>query len=446
MTGLQRSSPNSWASYYIYAVLITWALSPGIRRLIDWRSSFSSISIISVLPLVSLLPAAVILITSRSSKNLDRRLVYASWLWFGGFAYAYAVSLAAGNAVSGTYTLMEFALPSAFALWVATIDVEATVLYERLSTTLLILAALLSAYAFVQFTLAPPWDIAWMERTKLLSIGTPAAFSFRPFSMLNAPGPFADFLTAAVLLNLPKMRHFNILRLAAFVVCLGALTLTLARSNWLALLVGALAYVILSPGRARNLTVLGFFALTITLLIANASSLLGNSRAGIDLQNRFDTLANLSNDRSYIVRKQYLGNALSDAIESPTGEGLGVLGTAAKLGSSGETVDFDNGYIARFTEMGYFGTACYLITLGFALYIALRRWNVYRSAGFRDASSVAAACLAIQLAFLFLDISSDHHSELGGLFFWLSIAIVYCYRSPDLARKQFGEKSAVLSA
>ena len=444
-----RERLATWAktpSYYACFVIFVWALAPGVRRVVDWRTSFSSISLISVLPLVSLALPAYLLVTSGRGKSLDRRLIYASWIWFGGFLYAYAVGVAAGNYVSATYTLAGFTLPLLFALWLAASDEGFDVVYRRIAQTLLGVATALGIYAFYQFAAPPPWDLAWMQRTALVSIGIPAPFAFRPFSTLNAPGPFADFLTAAILFNLPRMRDANFARFAQLAVCLAALGITLVRADWLALLAGVAFYVALSPGKARNLAVVAVLAIAVGLFVANAPSLLGSSRAGIDLQQRLDTLGDVQTDSSYRDRERYFGDALTTAVDQPTGEGLGVIGTAAKLGSSGATVDFDNGFIARFTEMGYFGTACYLTTLVLTFGLALTRWRAYSRAGLNEDARAAAACVGVQVAFFLLDVSSDHHAQLGGLFYWLSLAMMYGRGAPVVEMAAGSRRSAAFSS
>ena len=57
---------------YAYVVLSLWAIVPGLRRIVDWKSSFSSVSIVSIVPLLSLIPAAAILFGwSRGTKDLS---------------------------------------------------------------------------------------------------------------------------------------------------------------------------------------------------------------------------------------------------------------------------------------------------------------------------------------------------------------------------------------
>jgi O-antigen ligase len=411
------------ASVYACGILVTFALAPGLRRLVDWKTGFASISLVSALPLVAMFPAAYALIVTTRLKRVDRRLLFAAWLWFGGFAYAYAIGIFAGNLLPATYTFVEFVLPLCVGLWAAASRETIPLFYERFASVLLAVAAVLGAYAFYQFASPPPWDLAWMEQTKYVSIGIAAPFQFRPFSTMNAPGPFGDLLAAAILFNLPRMRGANVLRIAQLAIAVAALALTMVRSEWIAVAVGAVAYTVLSPGKFRNLSIMGVLALVVIVFSANASTLLGSSQAGYDVQRRFETFTDLDADTSYRERERYFGQALTTAETTPTGAGLGVLGTAAKLGAAGATVDFDNGYIARFTEMGYFGLACYLATMLFAFALAVARWRAVSRAGSRDEAALAAACVSVQAALLFLDLSSDHHNALNGLFFWLAVVM-----------------------
>jgi O-antigen ligase len=136
-------------------------------------------------------------------------------------------------------------------------------------------------------------------------------------------------------------------------------------------------------------------------------------------------LTSLSTDQSYIDRQRIFGNALTTALQQPTGEGLGVLGVAAKLTAVGGTVDFDNGYIARLTEMGYFGFAAYLAALLVMLVYAWRRWRTYDRLDDRGDAAIAAAVVGIQAGLAFLDISGDHHNQFSGIVCWLSFALLF---------------------
>jgi hypothetical protein len=408
----------------ILAVLALWALVPEVRRLFDWRAGFAGVSLISIVPLAALvLPLAALLYGGRLAR-VERPLVVLAWIWFGGFTSALAIGAISGNGVAAAlYTYAEFVLPAAFGLWVASLDVERAALFERVATFLLWLATPLALYAMLQLAYPPAWDVAWMRAAHIVSIGVPLPFQFRPFSTLNGPGTFADFLVAALLLNLPRLRKPNTLLVVQLTLCAGALALTMVRADWLALALGVAAYLILSPHRLRNLSVFVVVVGAFWALSAALPALLGSSEFDGGLGARLATLTNLQGDASFNERVQYYGEPLAAAAETPQGAGLGVLGTAAKLGARGSTKDFDNGYIARFTEMGWFGTACYLAaTLG-ALGFTLARRGTF-------APGIVAAVAAVQLALIALDVSSDHHSALSGVVFWLSLALLTRKPSP----------------
>jgi hypothetical protein len=406
------------------AMLLCWALFPEIRRLIDWKIGFNSISVISVVPLVALVPFAFPLLYTRRLARLDRGLRVCAWLWFGGFVFSLIVAFMQFNFFGGAYAFAEFCLPAIFGLWLATSDVPPRELYENIASFMLWLGTALAIYGVIQFVVAPAWDMDWLKATKLINVGVPEPFMFRPFSTLNSPGLFADFLTVTFLLNLPRLRRPSIVRLAQVGFVLGVLVLTMVRSDWVAVVVGMFAYIVLSPDRMRNLMVFAGIGIVCTLLVANASTLLGNSDAGRSLSARFETFTDLGADQSYDNRQAYFGATLTEAEQNPLGSGLGVLGTAAKLSGSGDTKDFDNGYIARFTEMGYFGTACYLAAVFGVTIVGFRRWRALRESHEVDARALAAGAIAVQAALMFLDISSDHHNSLPGLFFWMSMAML----------------------
>ena len=413
---------------YAYVVLSLYAIVPGIRRVIDWKSGFSSVSIVSILPLVSLLPAAAILFGWSRGTKIGRVPLVAGWLWLGAFAYAYAVGLATGNGPSATFTFLNFVLPMCFGVYVSTLNITMEALYERIASYALALSVPIALYAIYQYAVPPPWDLYWIQQTNLVSVGIATPFGFKPFGTLNGPGSYADFIIGVVILNLPRFRFGNFLRTGAIALNIVTLALTLVRTDWISLILALLAFVALSPRKAQNLSAIAVVSIILVVFSANAAALFGNSQVGIDLQNRFGSLTTLETDRSYRDRQEYFGDALSTAASQPTGEGLGVVGVAAKLGAFGATLNFDNGYIARFTEMGYFGTAVYLATIGFVFVCTFRRWRSLSRSGDRAGAAIAAAIVAMQVSLLFGDVSSDHHNQLSGVLFWLSFAILFAHR------------------
>ena len=230
---------------------------------------------------------------------------------------------------------------------------------------------------------------------------------------------------AVITLNLPRLKGANAPRLLQLGICVVVLLLTQVRSGWLGMIVALAVFVALSPNKARNLFMVGGFAVILAAFVANASALFGSNEAGDLLQHRLDTTSNLGVDPSVQNRQQYLGDTLGAALREPVGSGLGTLGTAAKLGGGGATVDFDNGDVARLVEMGWFGTACYFVAVLGALALTFSRWRAHARAGEKRLEGMCAAAVALQAALVVLDVSSDHHNALAGVFFWTVLALVF---------------------
>lgn len=411
----------------IAIVLSAWSLMPGIRRVFDWGAGgFASVNILSIVPLLALVPALITLTYGGKMRLVDRRLALCAWVWTGGFGFAFVVALAnGGSPAAAAYSLAQFMLPMGFGLWVSTLNLRPDVLYERTATVLLWLSTPLCLYAAYQFVSPPPWDVSWMLHANITSIGFPYPFQLRPFSLLNGPGVFADFLDITIVFNLPRLVTGGTpLRYAQFALCLAALVLTMVRTGWLGVMVGIVTYIVLTPNRGRYLATLAAVGLIGGVVIFNASALLGDAAAGDSLASRFASLQNLNDDYSYVDRQRYLNELLGEAIASPLGQGIGVTGTAAKLGESGETVDFDNGFVARFTEMGYFGMLCYLLAVGGMIVLALGIWRRWAQKKLQKLTTIAAAVIAGQVMLFALDVSSDHHAALAGIAFWLSAGIL----------------------
>ena len=403
-------------------------MMPGIRRLFDWRAGgFASISVLSIVPLLALVPALIALTYGGRLRLVDKRLVACAWVWTGGFSIAAVIGIANGvSPAAAGYAFAQFLLPAAFGLWIASLDMPADVLYHRIASIFLWLSTPLCLYAAFQFVSPPAWDVAWMHSAGILSIGKPFPYELRPFSTLNAPGVFADFLVITIALNLPRLIVARApLRYAQFALCVAALVLTMVRTGWLGFVVALVTYFFLTPNRGRNLAVFSLIAVVGSLVVFNASALLGSEQAGNSIAARFSTLSNLGQDASFIDRQQYFGSVLYDAAAQPFGQGLGTIGTAAKLGSSGDTKDFDNGFIARFSEMGYFGTVCYLATVIAMGVLCIRAWQRYGARRESKLTAIAAAVVAVQVMLFVLDVASDHHNALAGLAFWISAAILY---------------------
>jgi O-antigen ligase len=107
-------------------------------------------------------------------------------------------------------------------------------------------------------------------------------------------------------------------------------------------------------------------------------------------------------------------------VTEPLGQGLGSVGTSSVAGASGSTTTLDNGYLARFLELGFWGFGAYAIAVCTAFWGTL---SSFRKTPITDKlqSSVFAMTLAVQCMFLGLELSSDAHNSLLGVMFWATL-------------------------
>jgi len=352
--------------------------------------------------------------------------------WFIGFSYAFVIGVFSGAKVSALYDLVTFVFPLLFGVFLASSQLGLRATYERTANTMMWLAGLVSIYAIYQYVSPPAWDVYWVQNSDLESIGQPVPFGLRVFGTLNSYATFAHFLSLTLVINLPRLRRSAWVTTLLYVPCVLALVVTLDRTSWLALALGTFIYLIASPQRGRAAGNLATIALAGALLgVGLLTVTAGSQDVGTNLAQRFSTLTELSEDTSVASRQQQTSTALHDGVAEPLGQGLGAVGTSSVAGASGSTTTLDNGYLARFLEMGFWGFGAYLIAILAAIW---GTWSSYRrKARLADktASSIIAMTLAVQCMFLALEASTDVHNGLLGVIFWATLLLAS--RSDEMA-------------
>ncbi len=409
--------------WYFLAMISAWVFMPEIRRLANWKSGFHAIDVLSIVPLLLIVPLTFAFLGERQ-KSVDKRVFAIILAWASVFVYSLIIGLSNGQRSSALYSFALFVLPAVAGLWVASDSVPVTVAARRIAITYAALAALVSVYGIVQYVAIPEWDALWMRNANMDSIGIPAPYMVRVFSTLNAPGPCAEFLTCSIFLSLFAMRGRAAWWISlALSLTFVTLTLTMVRGAWLAIPAGFLVYGFFTPARKRFITSAAVAVAVIATALAVAP-LVGASSWDEIFIARLSTFTNLSSDVSAQSRATQIQGVLPDAIETPLGLGLGVFGTAAKLNSElARTADFDGGLVGRFVEMGYVGFAGYLLTLLAALALTVRAWWCATILQNRAVAQIAAISAALQTAILVLDLDGDAHVAFTGVSFWIALGL-----------------------
>jgi putative inorganic carbon (HCO3(-)) transporter len=418
------------ARWYLPLVLAAFFLIPEVRRLIDWQIGPNAISVVSIVPMLLLAPLVIPVVCNAASSKLSFAFRVLCYAWLFAFGYGLVVGFAAGGRLEVVFQFAQFCLPLICGAWLAMRVASPNAVFEQFTDTFLWLGGGIGLYGIYQFAEPPPWDVAWVNYSGLVSIGVPEPFGLRVFATLNSPGTAAFFFVFVVLLGLHKLDLRRPGPVVAVTICVAALALTNVRAAWLALAVGVVVFFAVNPQRGRALAAVAVIAVASIVLGLNASALFGNRDVTAQLVTRLDTLGDVDGDESANDRRRESAEAAHKAWAEPLGQGLGTVGTSTKLGAGGQ-LTLDNGYMSRFLEMGVAGFVGYLVTLGAGIAFALR---ALAAAGARKdfgLQQIAATAISVQVAMLGLDLSVDSHSALPGVVFWVLLALTLQRASGD---------------
>jgi hypothetical protein len=227
---------------------------------------------------------------------------------------------------------------------------------------------------------------------------------FRIFGTLNSTHPFGAVVMTSALMGLAtfRMRHM-VASAPAFL----ALLLSWSRTSWGGWAIGALftyrALNAVNRRRIRQYLAGGAFAAVIVL---SATSF------GPRFIERAATLGNLTEDGSFKARLRLYGRSTLGALLQPIGQGIGSIGTAAKL-STGSSVNLDSGFLTLMMELGWVGTLPYL----WGLVVLFKRALMMNT----QDKPIAASLVAVTAAFMAMMFLSNEMVAIKGLLFWTSL-------------------------
>lgn len=322
---------------YIGFVWWIWFLSPLVRRLADYQGSFTEPSPILLAPYLVTLITLLTLWKYFPRANNQGQLPFVLAV-FSVF-YGYLLGLIQMPPVKATAEFLEWIAPilMGFYLYVHWQDYPT---YRQNIQRVFVWGVLVTgAYGIFQFLVAPAWDCLWLINADMNSIGRPAPLEIRVWSTMNAPGPFASFMMAGLLLLFVNKGPF---KLPAMGVGYLAFLLTLVRSSWGAWCLGLL--ILASSMNLKFQVRLIVTALAISILIVPLVTI--EPFAGA-IQNRFETFSNLEDDGSGEARKAMYSEQLGPALTQVVGKGIGSPG-------------FDSGFINTLLSLGWLGTLFYM--------------------------------------------------------------------------------------
>lgn len=351
---------------YIQLCLWLWFLTPWLRRMIDWRTSYTEQSLMLSAPFVAAAISGVVLL--RHGRTLAKP---------GGLPFACALAAIFFGTVYGLLRFTPFEVARGLVNWLAPVLFGFFLFEERrrypeyrdaFVRALLWGTLVLSVYGIVQFFILPAWDEAWMRGLVYTTFGAPVARQVRVYSTMNAPAVAGFYLTAGLLVCLALLvegragrgKLLPAVTAPLALVCLG---LTLSRSLWVALVAGVLYLLAASTGRLR----LRVAAVAlVALAIAGAASQAPGMRE--ILAERLKSFTSGTQDVSASARIDGHEHALAKLATEPLGEGMGSTDAEhATDGSDDSLGPHDSTLLEFLYSLGGPGTLIYGIGIAFGL-------------------------------------------------------------------------------
>lgn len=401
---------------YIQFAWWLWHVSPGIRRIVDYRlGAYDAQNPMSLTPF--LVSAIGILGVLHRLPEMKRRQFVPWAIAAVCIIYGYFVGFLRVGPLAATHALITWLVPLGFGLYCGLSWRKFPEAEEGIRKAFVWGSLVLAMYGIFQFLFPPEWDKFWMVSSGMYSVGRAFPYEVRVFSLVNAPLPFATILVAGLFLALASRGFIRVLSLSLGAI---ALLLSLVRSVWIAGLFGLVVYLWALPRRLVRPMVIAT-VLTVTA-VGTVPFVIPEEIAGPSIrivQDRLLTFTDLKHDVSYKDRASFLDNITTAVLDAPLGHGIGSTGVSSTLDAGGaDTIrDFDNGVFAVLYSLGWFGGTGFLIAVGAIVFMSLpRRERIW--------DSTAKAGRAVAAASLLLAFGANIFEGVSAAVFWTFAGLV----------------------
>jgi hypothetical protein len=328
-----------------------WFLAAFVRRLADYRSSFTEPNPILLAPfLVSLISIMSLLKTlPRADKEGHLPFVIA----FIGILYAFTIGAVKFSITTAMLSGLEWFSPVVFGCYLFLQWRDYPQYQRHIQRVFLASALVTGTYGIYQYLVAPAWDCLWLSSVDLIAAGRPEPQGMRVWSTMHSHGVFAGVMMASLLLLLNNMRPIGF-----FASGVGYLSflLTSSRTVWLGWAIGLLSLVVnLKPQLKMKLLML--FGVTLITVIP----LTQVEPFATQIQTRLNTFSDIRNDGSTVSRQGIYAESLERSLANPIGDGLN------------KSNGFDSGIITMLLSLGWIGTVPYIgaiLLIGFQLEVS----------------------------------------------------------------------------
>lgn len=333
--------------YFRYPILYVgftwwlWFLTPFVRRLSDYHSSFTDPSPILLTPY---LVSCVTLVTLwQNLPKLHRQGSLPFILAMIGIFYGFLVGLINRSPIAVGIGLMDWLAPVLFGYHIFVNWRSYPAYLRNIQRIFLWGMLIMGIYGVIQYLIAPEWDRFWLTNVIELTggnsfFGSPEPRGIRVFSTMHSSEPFGSFLAAALLFLLNGQGPLN---RSALAIGHLALLLTTVRSAWLGWLTGLL--VLMTSLKEKYQIRLVIIVVVMSLLIIPLAMVEPFASA---IGARITSLSDLGSDHSANARISLYRETIDQALTSLLGQGIG--------GSN-----IDSAILYTLLHLGWFGTIFY---------------------------------------------------------------------------------------
>lgn len=334
----------------LYVGFIWWIclLSPLVRRLADYRGSFTDPS-----PIL-LTPYLVILVTLVTLRHHLPKAYHQGGLpflmAFAGICYAMLTGLILNPPVKVLVATLEWLAPAMFGFHLF-VNWHRYLEYRQSLQRVIVWAIfIMGVYGIIQYLIAPEWDRVWLIATNLKTMGKPEPLGLRVWSTLNSPEPFAAIMAGCLLLLFTIESK---LRLPVSIVGYLSFLLCAVRSGWLGWLAGLFSLILSLKSQLQMRLIITIMVIAIGVIPLTTIEPFAQL-----INSRLETFSSLENDQSAIERQESYSTLRNSALTSFVGQGI-----------SGQRLD--SAILSMLFELGWIGTIGYaggILLLAFKLF------------------------------------------------------------------------------
>ncbi len=335
--------------YFRYPILYNgfswwiWFLVAFVRRLVDWRTGYTDPSPILLAPHLVMGFTFITLWKQLPSSYRQGSLPF---VWaVVAVLYGFCMALINRSVPVAVISLLDWLIPIAYGFYLFVNWRDYPNYRQNLQNVFVWGALIMGAYGVYQYLVAPAWDMAWLNDSKMVTANgyhdkaEAGPMAIRVFSTMHSVEPFGSVITGAALILLSTK---GLIQFPASALSYLALLLTLMRSAWIGWFAGLLTLFSSVKAQFQMRLIVIFLAIIMCMLpVATMDQFSDN------IGNRLQTLSDVQEDGSAAGRQDAFKESIGSALASFTGEGI-------------SRESYDSTLLVLLFYLGWMGTVPYL--------------------------------------------------------------------------------------